>query len=566
MSSGRKDDGDPRHPWLKHIVLTVCRNDEGIRLGWKNIELELKPSEFAAMRSSLGPRAADIFDKLALWHENTRIRKVQMDRVVEFGALPTAAGSGRTMQKVIITKALLSGTRIVVLLKSPESCVNVYQMEDIRAWLEKALDEKKALEEKKTFCAKYAPKLTLLGHRKVQPGADISHPPGSVGTTVILEDGTGEKFRLRGSSELDGSDDGDRLWEALPKNWEEDRRNRLAKRFEELKERQDKLMKRAEQVNSEIEDVLKALAQQHNDFEVLEKNQNPMTLEKEFHQVLGLKLPPDNQIKKKFLSLKQQIKDIEDVPLYVFIRKMWYGCAHVESLKPRKVFVSVNIDGILKVQDRKQFYEDLFQEACTDIFGPDRWLEDQVSSAIERFVDVDVDSKIFGEIENVVRSKFAISENDGQKRKLEKKMEELKNRVVELAASKEKPPVEVKEGVMGLLWKFTEHKVTLGVVSGNLPQLAWSKLEGTPICKFFQKDISGFGNLPSLKEAVEHARKCAETKNDCKFDIIMHIGHTVAEKAAKDQTTMSYVLKTTEPREALTSDERRKILSMLKLE
>ena len=559
MASSTEDRGDRRDPWLRHIKLGVSSKGDSIFFKWQT--MSLKPSDSTAMRSKLGPRASDIFDKIRY-----KCDKISQRLPVDVQALPIQLDRGMN-----IAQALFSGTRIVVLTKKPENGVDVYEMEEIGAWLEKALNDSKD-----NFSTKFAPRLTLLEHRKVQPGAKISHPYGNDGRTVELNDGAGGVFHLRGSLEKQkaGNDGSDGLWVKIdPQKQLEQRSKELEQRFEELKRRQEELEKAEKDLKQEEEQIRNVEIDQTEDVQALVEY--ALSMEREFHQVLGLRLPRDHMAKKKAVELKRKIEEIEKNPSYIWYRNMWSANAHITSLKPQRVFVSLNIDGILRVHARKQFYRDVLQEACTDTFGPGRWLEDQnftVNRAIEKCVDTDVDSKIFEAVREVIENHFGTNGKDGQKAKIKEKMLALKKKVVELAASKEKKqredktmlPIEVKKGFEGLLCRFREQKVTVGVVSGNWPELAWSKLERTSIVRFFKKDISGFGDCSSLKEAVEHARKCAEQETNSKFDIVMHIGHTKCdEHAAKeaDQETIPYVLKVSE----LGAGEFKEIFKLLKL-
>ena len=68
--------------------------------------------------------------------------------------------------------------------------------------------------------------------------------------------------------------------------------------------------------------------------------------------------------------------------------------------------------------------------------------------------------------------------------------------------------------------------ITIGLASGNLPGIAWKKIENAGLLQYFPEKIGGFGVVLDRCSAIKNSRLNAEQITGKKFDKIIHIGDT----------------------------------------
>lgn len=92
---------------------------------------------------------------------------------------------------------------------------------------------------------------------------------------------------------------------------------------------------------------------------------------------------------------------------------------------------------------------------------------------------------------------------------------------------------EVLPGIEHLLQVLSEMpNVEIGIASGNLPRIAWHKLELSGIAKYFKNKLGGFGVVENRNEAVKASRKNAEEFHHTTFKTHIHVGDTPSDITA----------------------------------
>ncbi|XP_077227749.1 uncharacterized protein LOC143860813 isoform X2 [Tasmannia lanceolata] len=115
------------------------------------------------------------------------------------------------------------------------------------------------------------------------------------------------------------------------------------------------------------------------------------------------------------------------------------------------------------------------------------------------------------------------------------KLPELKSRMIEYVREHAKDigeGLEVLPGVDSLLHDLcSKENVVIGLVTGNLEEIAWLKMEGLGIRKYFTvPNLGGFGSDHSDRgQLVKIAADRAEKLFPGGFDLRVHVGDTVCE-------------------------------------
>lgn len=179
----------------------------------------------------------------------------------------------------------------------------------------------------------------------------------------------------------------------------------------------------------------------------------------------------------------------------------------------KKVFISFDIDGTLVLCEKNISYHlNAFKQAVSELFGP--------ADEPEKFLGYSVDGWMDKNILKAMIEKLGFEATEENINKAMNRTEEI---YCQIATQKVNVPVGI-EKLLQTLCKMPN--VVIGVASGNLPRIAWHKLELAGISKYFPDRIGGLGIYSSRAEALLAARHIAEEKKNTKFDVAIHVGDT----------------------------------------
>ena len=179
----------------------------------------------------------------------------------------------------------------------------------------------------------------------------------------------------------------------------------------------------------------------------------------------------------------------------------------------KKVFVSFDIDGTLVLcQQSTTDHLNAFKQAISELFGP----ADQPEIFLGHSIDGWMDKAIL----KAMIEKLGVEANEENLRK-------AMDRTQEIYCSIATEKAEVPRGIIHLLQELNKRpNISIGIASGNLPGIAWHKLELAGLLQYFPYRIGGLGEYFSRKDAVLAARQIAEKKKGITFDIAIHVGDT----------------------------------------
>jgi len=111
------------------------------------------------------------------------------------------------------------------------------------------------------------------------------------------------------------------------------------------------------------------------------------------------------------------------------------------------------------------------------------------------------------------------------------RLPDLKSKMIEYAKEHAKDigeGLEVLPGVTALLEALSSKGVAIGLVTGNLEEIGWMKMEGLGIQKYFTvPNFGGFGSDHADRgELVKIAAARAEEQFSGGFDLRVHVGDT----------------------------------------
>ena len=185
----------------------------------------------------------------------------------------------------------------------------------------------------------------------------------------------------------------------------------------------------------------------------------------------------------------------------------------------KNVFVSFDVDGTMVLYDTIETHLSVFRDAVAEVSGkPCSYPGDLLGYDIDGMMDRRILSLMLEKLETPVTQ-----ENID---KVEEIMQRLFRERMTAKAS-------VPKGVERVLKTLNDMpNTTIGVASGNLPGIAWKKLENAGLSRYFPDRIGGFGVVEDRKAAVRRAREMAEEVTGKKYDVVVHIGDTRADVEA----------------------------------
>ncbi|XP_020575068.1 uncharacterized protein LOC110021073 [Phalaenopsis equestris] len=199
-----------------------------------------------------------------------------------------------------------------------------------------------------------------------------------------------------------------------------------------------------------------------------------------------------------------------------------------EEKKMKRVMVTFDVDGTLiksTGNSSNRLHRQAFSHAFFQIFG----LEDISIDAIQHHGQTDplilVNTLVHYGIPSDVASE---------------RLPDLKSRMIEYAkehAQNIGEGLEVLPGVSSLLDALSSKGVAIGLATGNLKEIAWMKMEGLGIHRYFTvPNFGGFGT--DHTERVELIKIAANRANELYpegFDLRVHVGDTPNDiRAAED--------------------------------
>ena len=185
----------------------------------------------------------------------------------------------------------------------------------------------------------------------------------------------------------------------------------------------------------------------------------------------------------------------------------------------KSVFISWDIDGtlILGTQSTIDHFE-AFKRACEELYGPCDVPEKFLGHCVDGWMD-----------KRILKAIIAKQGAEVTEENVERAMTKMQDIFCQISkASSEVPP-----GVFDALEVLSKMpNVTMGIASGNLPRIAWHKLELAGVAKYFPQRIGGLGVYQLRQEAVLAAKQMAEEKVGHGFDIHIHVGDTSNDSEA----------------------------------
>jgi len=179
----------------------------------------------------------------------------------------------------------------------------------------------------------------------------------------------------------------------------------------------------------------------------------------------------------------------------------------------KSIFVSFDIDGTLVIcEGSLKEHQEAFKEAVTELFGE--------CDVPEKFLNHSIDGWMDKRILAAMITKAGFDANEDNLNLAMQKTEEI---YVMKAKSSSKIPPGV-ERVLSVLSNIPN--IEIGVASGNLPGIAWRKLELAGVAKYFTKRIGGFGVVIDRKDAIKASQRMAESIHSQSFDLYVHVGDT----------------------------------------
>lgn len=182
----------------------------------------------------------------------------------------------------------------------------------------------------------------------------------------------------------------------------------------------------------------------------------------------------------------------------------------------RNIFVSFDVDGTMVLYDTIEAHMSVFRDAVAEV-------AQRPCGFPSETLGYDVDGMMDRRILSLMLEKLDCPSSPENVERVEEIMQRLfQDRMTAIA----NVPAGVKKVLETLM--RTEN-VTIGVASGNLPGIAWKKLENAGLLEYFPDRIGGFGIVADRKTAVRRAREIAEEKKGLKFDVVVHVGDTCAD-------------------------------------
>jgi phosphoglycolate phosphatase-like HAD superfamily hydrolase len=191
--------------------------------------------------------------------------------------------------------------------------------------------------------------------------------------------------------------------------------------------------------------------------------------------------------------------------------------------EPQNILLTWDIDGTLLLGNPSRgFHGHAFATACTELFGPCDLPEKFLGESTEGWTDKSILAALIRKIgrepteDDLLRGQLRVEE-------------------IYLERCDEKP--RVLPGVAETLALLSSYpSITMALASGNYPRIGWRKLELAELDQYFPERIAGLGTIFERRDALLVARRKAEEVKGVKFDLIMHIGDTLADITAAMQT------------------------------
>jgi phosphoglycolate phosphatase-like HAD superfamily hydrolase len=188
-------------------------------------------------------------------------------------------------------------------------------------------------------------------------------------------------------------------------------------------------------------------------------------------------------------------------------------------MTPKQVFISWDIDGTLLLgPENNQTHINSFRGAIAEVTTPfSSPIEEFLGHSVNGYMDSGIVAELFQKLGVEVTPEIAI--------RAQKRTEEL---------YREAAPIPTAcEGIPDILeFLATRPNVTMGLASGNFPDVAWYKLEAVGLLKYFPDRIAGLGTMADRKDAILTAVAAAEKLKGGTFDVKIHVGDTPADSDA----------------------------------
>lgn len=191
----------------------------------------------------------------------------------------------------------------------------------------------------------------------------------------------------------------------------------------------------------------------------------------------------------------------------------------MERVKKKRVMVTFDVDGTLIrsiKSSSNRLHRLAFSHAFSSVFGLTNTTIDVVQHHGQTDPLILVNTLVHYGIPSDVATE---------------KLPDLKSKMVEYAKEHEKDigeGLEVLPGVSSLLETLSLNNVPIGLVTGNLEDIGWMKMEGLGIHKYFTvPNFGGFGSDHEDRgELVKIAAARAEECFPGGFDLRVHVGDT----------------------------------------
>ncbi|XP_072965179.1 uncharacterized protein [Typha angustifolia] len=196
-----------------------------------------------------------------------------------------------------------------------------------------------------------------------------------------------------------------------------------------------------------------------------------------------------------------------------------HGDGGEEKTKKRRIMVTFDVDGTLigsKGSASNRLHRGAFSHSLLKVFG----LQDATIDAVQHHGQTDPAILVNTAVHYGVPSDVASL-----------RLPDMKSRMIEYATEHSKhigEGLEVLPGVVSLLDNLSSKDVAIGLVTGNLEDIAWMKMDGLGIQKYFT--IPYFGGFGSDHIDRGHLVKIAATRAEQLFpggfDMRVHVGDT----------------------------------------
>jgi phosphoglycolate phosphatase-like HAD superfamily hydrolase len=198
----------------------------------------------------------------------------------------------------------------------------------------------------------------------------------------------------------------------------------------------------------------------------------------------------------------------------------------------RNVLVTWDIDGTLVMgQNNNRQHHTAMIDAVNELLGPCSGVEDFLGHSVNGYMDIMI-------ITEMIEALGLPATADATTRV------RLRSEEIFVATATEAPLV--LPGIPEILaYLNSKPNVTVALATGNLPGIAWRKMELAGLAQYFPDRVGGFGIVPSRTDAVREARKIAEDVKGVTFDIAVHVGDTPNDaEAALGAGAVPFIVRT----------------------